>query len=69
MAVGKTIKMKWVILIRQQSSESHMHFKGVGGLLSQPWKAVEESKKGREVRNWSFRKVQVCRSLGYTGKG
>lgn len=51
MAEGKTIKMKWVILIRQQSSESHTHFKGVGGLLSQQWKAVEESKKGLEVRS------------------
>lgn len=69
MAEGKTIKIKWVILIRQQSSESHTHFKGVGGLLSQPWKAVEESKTGREMRNWSFRKVQVRRSLGYAEKG
>lgn len=51
MAEGKTITMKWVILIRQHGSESHMHFKGVGGLLSQPQKAVEESKKGLEVRS------------------
>lgn len=59
MAEGKTIKMKWMILIRQHSSESHMHFKGVGGLLSQPWKAGTECKKGLEVRSWSFGKVQV----------